>query len=78
MGTLVNKGVEVAVASVCWRLREHSSLGFSEVLHPVKSEHLGMYATILLILYEFLSLEGVLDGLGDCGGVWKAELVSLL
>ena len=36
-----------------------------------------MYAAILLILYEFLSLEEVLDGLGDCEGVWKVEVVSL-
>ena len=74
MGTLVNKGVEVAEASECWWLREESSLGFNEVLHSVSP---GMYAAILLIPYEFLSLEEVLDGLGDCEGVWKVEVVSL-
>ena len=61
MGTLVNMGVEDAEASECWRLRGES----------------GMYAAIRLILYEFLSLEEVLDGLGDCEGVWKVEEVSL-
>ena len=62
MGTLVNMGVKVAEARECWRLRGES----------------GMCAAIRLILYEFLSLEEVLDGPGDCGGVWNVEVVSLL
>ena len=50
MGTLVNKDVEVAEASECWRLREESSLGLHEVLHPSMTDCPGMYAAILLIL----------------------------
>ena len=78
MGALVNMGVEVAEARECWKLRGKFRLGLIEVLHAVIFERPGMYAAILLILYEILSLEEVLDGLGDCEGVWNVEVVSLL
>ena len=69
MGTLVNMGVEDAEASECWRLRGESSLGQEVGLYPATAECLGMYAEIWLILYVFLSLEEVLEGLGDWEGV---------